>query len=248
MFEMRNSIHSYYLSYVLPLAFASFSMAEGTDNSIVGCDAVGCPKNNTCTISNDTLSTGIGVAPIVSDNTSFPSLSWVKGSYLDDSQAPANAVYVDNFYLATPQGQSLGSDGAPACALFFRKFNAAFPGPIGETADATGTCPDAIQQSCIDALTKRATGLDVANETDACGALQQDFESNMDSECSQYAFGEQWESLNAECKVNVPLSKPHSLVDADSRPSTRPSFDQRPAHLRDTECIIELLAYPAKNR
>lgn len=200
---MRNSSHTY-LFYILPFLLAKFGTVEGADNSIVGCDAVGCPLNETCTISNDTLSTGIGVAPIVTDNTSFPSLSWLKGSYVDTSQLPANAVYVDNFYLATPQGQSLGGNDSKACALFFRRFNAAFPGPIGQAIDATGTCPDAIQQSCIDALTKRATDLDVAKEADACGALQQAFESNLDSECSQYAFGDSWQDLNAECEANKP--------------------------------------------
>lgn len=200
---MRESIHKY-LFYILPFLLAKFGQVEGADNSIVGCEAVGCPLNETCTISNDTLSNGIGVAPIVFDNTSFPSLSWVKGSYIDNSHASDNVTYFDNFYLATPQGQSLGGDDSKACALFFRRFNASFPGPIGEAAFSTGTCPDAIQQSCIDALTKRAAALDVANETDACGALQQAFESNLDSECSQYAFGAPWQDLNAQCEANKP--------------------------------------------
>lgn len=201
--KMRHSIHTY-LFYILPFLLAKFGTVEGANNSIVGCAAVGCPLNETCTISNDTLSKGIGVAPIVSDNTSFPSLSWVKGSYIDNSQVPANVTYFDNFYLATPQGQSLGGSDSKACALFFRRFDAAFSVPLTETPDATGTCPDAIQQSCIDALTKRATDLDVANETDACGALQRAFETNLDSECSQYALGDSWQSLNAECEANKP--------------------------------------------
>lgn len=200
---MRDSIQKY-LFYSLPFLLANFGKVEGANNSIVGCEAVGCPRNETCTISNDTLSNGIGVAPIVSDNTSFPSLSWVKGSYVDTSHSSDNVTYFDNYYLARPQGQSLGANDSKACALFFRKVNATFPVPFAEIADATGTCSDAIQQSCIDALTKRATDLDVANETDACGALQQAFESNLDSECSQYAFGAPWQNLNAECEANKP--------------------------------------------
>ncbi|KAF3760393.1 hypothetical protein M406DRAFT_223971, partial [Cryphonectria parasitica EP155] len=92
---------------------------------------------------------------------------------------------------------SLGDNDTKACAVFFRHFNAVFPGPFPETAISTGTCPDAIQQSCIDALTKRAASLHVSNETDACGALQQSFESNLDNECAEYAFGNKWQNVTA---------------------------------------------------
>lgn len=184
---------------VIPIC-AAVALAQDINPNVVGCSTVGCPSANitgSCKVANETF-IGIGVAPIISDNSSFPLLSWVQGSSSEDQKA-AISTNTDAFYLATPPGLAMGgANGTQACALFFRQVNATMPGD--DVGTATGTCVSAIQQSCIDSLVDRARNLKVADGTDACGALLQEFTTNFDDACASYSTGNKWQALTATGK------------------------------------------------
>lgn len=173
----------------------AIALAQDVDPNIVGCSTVGCPNANTtgtCKVANETF-IGIGVAPIISDNNSFPSLAWVQGSDSDNQKA-STSTNTDVFYLAAPPGSVFGgTNGTQACALFFRQVNATMPGE--DIGTATGTCASAMQQSCIDSLVDRARNLKAADGADACGALQQEFTDNFDDACSSYSTDDKWQGL-----------------------------------------------------
>lgn len=181
------------------------ALAQIQSPEVVGCETVGCPNvalTGKCTIANESF-IGTGVAPIVSDNTSFPFLSWVQNSRIDNSQLPNNSTNVDVFYLGAPANVSWGNEGTQACAVFFRQVNATFPGQ--DSGTATGTCASAMQQSCINALTSRAKNLTVDTGKDPCGALQQEFTSNFDDVCSLYTTNNKWQSLSAQGTICICL-------------------------------------------
>lgn len=125
-----------------------------------------------------------------------------------ENRTAINATFTDAFYLATPPSpdtqQILSDSEVPACAVFFRRVNATFPGSDTSLASATGTCASAMHQGCIDALTRRASQLDVGNSSSSeavCARLQAEFEQNLDAECAQYAYGlDAWQDVSVLCK------------------------------------------------
>jgi hypothetical protein len=90
-----------------------------------------------------------------------------------------------------------------ACAVFFSKFNNAvkFKGNDSTPEVNQGTCQDAISSDCINALTKRATDLDVngLGSSDACAKLEKSFNENFDDACKGYSSKDGgWEGISVK--------------------------------------------------
>lgn len=188
------------LTFLLTLTATTIVHAQ----NVTSCAELGCGANTkTCTLTNETYPL-IGVAPILpSSSSSLPvSLSWVQGTRANDNTG-LNNTWFDTFYLASPPPSSdTATNLQGGCALFFRTFNAAFPGGA-DASITTGTCTDAIRQECIDALTARAQDVDVDGEDDVCDALKKEFEEGtIDNACAEYAVdnAHNWKDLRVQCK------------------------------------------------
>lgn len=181
------------LSLLLPSALG----ADELRNPIVGCNDLDCPKqgaDDRCTVDDHTF-LGVGLARIADAPSSLEGISLVKGvnvsaggagSDNDKPTRPFTSVY----YLGTPS--DIKTSNLSGCAVVFNdppssKFDGAdLEGNTRNKTDtraAYGTCPDVIDQKCIDALTKRAS--EVADDADGspCSALERELKKDDLDDC-----------------------------------------------------------------
>ncbi|KAH8729935.1 hypothetical protein BGZ61DRAFT_415830 [Ilyonectria robusta] len=157
------------------------SHAQDLEETIVGCEAVGCPMDNFephCTLTNITFE-NIGLARIPDVPDSLDNFSIVKG--VNISGAGAND-FTSVYYLGTPEDVSL--DDVHGCAVIFHD-------PPQDRFEQGGshTCSEVISQSCIDAIQDRAVKVAEGNFDDLCKAVKEDLEDNDISECENLTGG-----------------------------------------------------------
>ncbi|KAL2823495.1 hypothetical protein BDW59DRAFT_163275 [Aspergillus cavernicola] len=157
--------------------------AQSLPSSIIGCNSLSCPLDNTykCHL-EDTTYTNVGLARIPSPPSSLDGLSLLKAVHVADAQAlnitlpegEDDVPYRSAFYLGIPEENDVGD--ISGCAVFFNEFPGMFEGggEGGGEKEAVGTCPDVIEQECIDALTQLAKDVvDGENGSgDICGTLR----------------------------------------------------------------------------
>jgi hypothetical protein len=176
---------------------------------IVGCSEVDCPTLTNTTSADcrvaDRSFTIIGIANL---NTSLDEdFTWTKGIETYDNVDPEvdyPRTYENNFYLGTPQGFDLAenatSSGYGACALFFTRVadEVRFEGDDPQLA--VGTCSDAMNSDCVDALLKQATDVMRSNSStsNSCQQLLTTFTDNLVSQCSQFATDGKWQGLKVQ--------------------------------------------------
>ncbi|RMJ24987.1 hypothetical protein PHISP_04150 [Aspergillus sp. HF37] len=186
------------LSLLLPMLAQAADLAA----PIVGCKAVSCPHDDThytCTVGNNTFA-GIGLARIPNTPSSLEGLSLVKAAGVADTIDPPSASTIPGsqpygirpfqsaYYLGTPP--ELPVRNLSGCAVTFDEPPAGnFTGSGNATAEeikaAAGSCPDILEQGCIDAITKRARKAvrDAQGDGDACSALARELEHGSFDEC-----------------------------------------------------------------
>lgn len=188
---------------------------------IVGCSEVDCPTSINTTSAEcrvvDRTTTLIGLANFDS-SVADDDFTWTQGIqvYDDvDSKADFDRVYEKNFYLGTPKGFDLVKDAASsnydACALFFTKVTnlVTFNGENNDTS--VGTCNDALNSDCVNALLKQATDVagsasSASSTSELCKALLSDFTNNLASQCPRFATGDKWQGLEVKgmfCSCSV---------------------------------------------
>ncbi|KAE8146910.1 hypothetical protein BDV25DRAFT_161527 [Aspergillus avenaceus] len=184
------------LSLLLPIGLTADTSLS---NDIVGCREASCPSSNGnyhCTVGQNNF-TDVGLARIPDVPSPLNGLSWVKGVSVEDKgridKSEQNRQIKSTYYLGTPS--NLNTTSLNGCAVFFHDaLSKQFQQPKSLTSNGTdranttdipasyGTCPDVIDQRCIDALQKRAQ--DVARNGTSCTALFQDLRRSSLDECS----------------------------------------------------------------
>lgn len=203
---------------------------------IAGCAEVDCPTSGNSTSAYcqvaDRNTTVIGLAnldvPLGNDFT------WTQGVEVYDSSTSNGTlkrVFEKNFYLGSPQGFNLTanatSSGYGACALFFTQLSdqVAFDG--NNIIQSTGTCKDALNEGCVNALTTLATHaaslpssiLNNSSTGDICKSLQASLVDNMPSECVTFSNGDKWQGLEVQGMI-----EPRSFANKMSSASINPQF------------------------
>ncbi len=189
------------------LIIAGAASAQNLSAAIVGCSEVGCPVKegnaaNECTLVDETFNE-VGLARIPTDVSDLAGISWVQGNSVTDvghrdDDFPTERSLRRNFYLGTPAGFGLGS--TRACAAFFHKSTAQFPG--GATETAGGTCEQAMAPDCVEALLARARSLSFADGDDVCEKLEDDLKENLDRDCRDVAGFTYWRDLSVKSELD----------------------------------------------
>ncbi|KAL4933188.1 uncharacterized protein BDV17DRAFT_104647 [Aspergillus undulatus] len=189
-------IHSKPSSLVFLVAPILSALAQDLSAGIVGCSDVDCPNDgfDACTVADDTYA-GIGLARVADAPESLNGISLVKGVHIDDPESGGDAdngaeegrTFKSVYYLGTPS--NLDVSDLSGCAVVFndpptRRFQEPKVNGTVDVDDrlATGTCPDVIQQGCIDALTEQASNVRYT-DSNACSSLQSDLRGNVPDEC-----------------------------------------------------------------
>ncbi|KAL5051256.1 hypothetical protein BDW71DRAFT_170674 [Aspergillus fruticulosus] len=185
-------------SKVLFLAPIISALAQDLAADIVGCTDLDCPNGrwDSCTVAEETYA-GVGLARVPDVPDSLDGISLVKGVHIEDPQSGGNAggdgsetsrSFRSVYYLGTPS--NLDVDDLSGCAVVFNdpptghfdvpKLNDSI---TVDTQASYGTCPDVIQQGCIDSLTQQAGNVRYSS-SNACSALASDLRDNPPDECS----------------------------------------------------------------
>lgn len=171
-------------TFTIPFILSSLaflSHAQDLDETIVGCEAVGCPMDNFephCTLTNITFE-NIGLTRIPDVPDSLDNFSIVKGVNISGAGADD---FTSVYYLGTPEDVSL--DDVHGCAVIFHD-----PPQNTFKQGASHTCSEIISQSCIDAIQDRAAKVAEGNSDDLCQAVKEDLEGNDISECENLTGG-----------------------------------------------------------
>jgi hypothetical protein len=183
---------------LITLAIAVLAAAPQVAAKILSCDDVGCPiiagtTAAKCSVADRTFN-AVGVAGI---DSSVSGLSWVKGVGIHTVSSTVEG-FDQTFYLGAPDGFDFGGTGA--CALLFTQVSDKVRFGDSDSRLSDGTCPDAMTQACISALTDRAKKVDLQGLSGAaaCAKLQQDFSDNLDSACSSFATGSRWTGIESK--------------------------------------------------
>ncbi len=180
---------------------------------IVGCSEVDCPTAATttsasCRVADNTL-TAIGLANFQTSFAKDP-FTWTLGVENYDNTI-SNRIYERNFYLGSPQGVNLNTTNAGACALFFTRVTDQVKFDGNNSATLVGTCNDALNADCVNALlaqaTEAASSFGTFSDAEACERLQSDFTSRLVSQCTQFATGNNWQGV--EVRRTSLYSSPH---------------------------------------
>ncbi|KAL2870154.1 uncharacterized protein BJX67DRAFT_346672 [Aspergillus lucknowensis] len=192
---------------LLSLALSLPTLADNTPPKIAGCTALDCPNDgwDSCTVADETY-VGVGVSRIADTPTALGDISLVKGVNISSSPgdprngggdggsdhgADESRPYRSVYYLGTPENLDVSS--LSGCAVVFNdppteQFDTPKVNRSSVNTDiqaSTGTCPDVIEQSCIDALTRQARGVDYQSSSgNACSSLERDLRDNAPKECS----------------------------------------------------------------
>ena len=190
---------------------ARIAQAQNFSTAIVGCDEIGCGEDEIggddtttteCKLIDETFNEiGLARIPLDDDVEELPAgISWVQGNSVTDAggsdeRYPTERVLRRNWYFGTPAGFDLRST-THACAAFFHKSTAEFPG--GNTETAAGTCEQAMGGGdCVDALMRRARSLryEADEEEDICETLEKNLRDNFDQECREVAGSPYWRNV-----------------------------------------------------
>lgn len=206
------------LTTLTVLLHASSILAIDLGVPIAGCAEVDCPSSGNSTSADcqvaDRSTVVIGLANL--DVPLGEDFTWTQGIEVYDnfdSDGSSKRVFEKNFYLGSPQGFNLTANatnsGYGACALFFTQLSdkVAFDGD--NIVQATGTCNDALNEDCVNALTTLATHaaslpssiIDNSSTQDICRTLQRSLINNMPSECITFSNGDKWQGLEVQGMV-----------------------------------------------
>ncbi|KAK4162935.1 hypothetical protein QBC43DRAFT_214040 [Cladorrhinum sp. PSN259] len=173
---------------VIFMSIVLATVPENTAAQILSCADVECPlvegsNSATCTVADNTFN-AVGVADLSTDQ---------------------------NFYLGHPVDFNLGNTSA--CAVFFSRVSERVRfGDGTQTPQLTkGTCQQALGESCVSALVKRANEVDLNGVTGTeaiCEKLQSEFADNLDSECASFATSNQWAGITARALSGSTAPKP----------------------------------------
>lgn len=176
-------------------ASAGVLAQKSSDVAIIGCKEVDCPSADGATSTNCTLAgsaySGIGV----SNNGSSVFGTWVQAS---GGGQNGSSTLSNSFYYGTSSQAS--SPGDQICAVFFHgsKKNLEFDGKNQE--ETQGTCSDAMDNKCIEALLSSAENLKLNDDDDACKALQDLYDEDVDSACRGVSGGDNWTNVSVKGK------------------------------------------------
>ncbi|KAJ1705359.1 hypothetical protein AFGD_000907 [Aspergillus flavus] len=172
----------------------TYGLAEDTklSESLVGCDEVSCPKENAhdrCTVGEKTF-LGIGLSRIPNVPSTLEGLSLIKGVNISEG-GEGKRKFNSAYYLGTPS--ELDVNDLSGCVVTFNDPpEKQFDGPVKTGKDrnitdvqaARGTCPDIIEQECIDTLTERARSVTKATSNGGvCATLERELRRNAFEEC-----------------------------------------------------------------
>lgn len=190
------------------LASSSLTNAQSLPDDIVGCKDVSCPKekaNYRCTVDQNTF-LGVGLSRIPNVPRILDGISLIKGVNISNPEPSTNdngpdpdwaketRPFKSVYYLGTPSG--LNVDDLTGCAVIFNDAPArSFSRPKEMTnldnttnlQSVSGTCPEVIEQSCIDTLTERTRRLAVTSASgseDACALLERELNGESFDECA----------------------------------------------------------------
>lgn len=184
------------------LTTSGLTNAQSLPDTLVGCKDVSCPKkkkkknaNYRCTVDQNAF-LGIGLSRISNVLRIPAGIYLIKGVNVSNPEQSTNDTDPGNtnpdwaqetrpfksvYYLGTPS--ALNVDELSGCAVIFNDAPARFftrPKEVtnlGNTTNlqaALGTCPEVIEQSCINTLTERARRLaatSASGSEDACALL-----------------------------------------------------------------------------
>ena len=174
---------------------------QHTAAQILSCADVECPISQgttaaDCIVAGESFN-AVGVADLSIEATGFDGLSWTKAVGAGSGGSSDQRLFTQNFYLGHPLGFNPDTG---ACALFFSRVSDRVKFGDGSPKLSEGTCAQAMTESCVNALIKRANSLDLgsAGSTEAaCEKLQNEFSDNLDSECASFATGSRWAGITA---------------------------------------------------
>lgn len=194
--------HSTLGSLYLFLAPILSVLAQDLPPGLTGCTEVDCPNDgwDSCTVADETYA-GIGLSGIASVPDSLDGISLVKGVHVEDDEdrgdtdngADKTRPFRSVYYLGTPANVDV--DDLSGCAVVFNDPPTGhFNKPLindsvnVNTRAAYGTCPDVIQQDCIEKLTEQARKTKY-NGSSPCSTLQSALQDNPPDECSDLTGG-----------------------------------------------------------
>ncbi|KAL4869619.1 hypothetical protein BDV12DRAFT_208410 [Aspergillus spectabilis] len=141
---------------------STLSQAQDLPDTIVGCNDLECPLNDTykCHL-DDTTYSNVGLARIV------------------DPQSALEGISILKAYLGIPE--DINTDNISGCAVIFNYSPGEFEG--GDEESAVGSCSDLIEESCIDALVQRGADIGDGN----CNSFERELRQNAIEECADFA-------------------------------------------------------------
>ena len=178
---------------------------------IASCADVDCPDSDNgggskCTIADKTFS-AIGLSSIPTTSEQLSGLTWTQGVRTNDTwvkgtdgKDQGQRTFEKAFYLGTPPSKNLTD--VSACAVFFNELKDDVDFPVSRNGISKGTCQEALTTECVDALTKRALGVDLSglSNVDACKKLQTAFTDNMDAACTSKTQTGKWREVTVTSK------------------------------------------------
>lgn len=202
-----------FLALALAL-FASSALSANLGAPLVSCSEVDCPTTTNTTVSDchvgDKTLSAIGVTDfnVSLANNSDLALTWTQGLTAYDDVDPtidSDRLYEKTFYLGSPQGFDLAAKNGTspsdfqACALFFTEVSDRVRFDGDNVPISVGTCADALNTECVDAVVARARELAGSlgrnASADACERLRSEFANNLAPQCAQFANGDRWRGL-----------------------------------------------------
>ena len=194
---------------ILASLHISRALSQTLPSNIIGCASIPCPDNEAgdseCTVIDKTFS-NVGLSRISVTSQSLTGLSWTEGVSVIDSNDTTSRTFEKAFYFGVPPNANLTGTGA--CAVFFNQVSKEVVFDNRNVEEAQGTCQEALNPQCVDALIDRAEKVDVAGlgSADACAKLEASFKETVDSACTVFANGNVWSGLSVKRKVSLILS------------------------------------------
>ncbi|KAK3997952.1 hypothetical protein QBC44DRAFT_392361, partial [Cladorrhinum sp. PSN332] len=186
-----------------------------TAAQILSCADLECPvepgtTNADCVVAGEDLG-AIGVADVPTNISSLTGLSWTKDTQSSPLGASSTRTFTQLLYFAA----GFNPDNTGICALFFNSVseNVRFNEALGDRTASEGTCQQALTDTCVNALIRRANSVNlqgVVSTEAACQSLQSEFENNLDPECAGAATGSQWAGITVQALTGATAPEPIS--------------------------------------
>lgn len=169
-------------------------LADETDlpEDLVGCNDVSCPNQgpfDRCMVEDHTFM-GIGLARVPDVPSSFEGLSLVRGVNVTQDISQTNDTYprafISTYYLGMPS--EMDAADLSGCAVIFNEGpSGRFGGGGGDIPASYGSCPDVMDEECMDALTERARSFARDSGPNRCQRLERNLTQDPISECSDFS-------------------------------------------------------------